>query len=182
MKRSRKPASNMPPDGEAKPDGDMQPDGEPQNVDADGYPDGDRTAPLFPVAGGNDWNNPQLRLLGKKLAEQAYILADELGSYGADAEQLLLPPEEQRTDRPWSLEVPPRFLDAVQAVFLSLPRPGQQGPRSGWSLPRVLAMIEKGVSVRAAAKAEAARTGVDWETIDRTTRAWRARHKQGGAD
>jgi hypothetical protein len=177
MKRSTKRGRK--PDSDIKPDGDTQPDSEPQNVDADGYPVGWTG---LPSAGVVDWDNKQLRLLGEKFAEQAHILADELGSYGADAEQLLLPREERRTDRPWNIEIPTMYGDVLQAVLLSLPRSGERGPRSLWALQKVLAMIEKGVSVRAAAKAEAARTGVDWKTIDRTTRAWRARHRQGDAN
>jgi hypothetical protein len=149
--------------------------------DADGYPDGDRTAPLFPVVGSVDWNNPRLRRLGQTFIEQAYTLADDLGGYGADPEQLLLPREKRRA-RPFSVEVPPMLLDVMAALLLALPRSGERpGRRSRWSIKSVQAMIESGLSVRAATKAEAARTGVSWTTIERTTRAWRARHKQEGA-
>jgi hypothetical protein len=165
-----------------KPPRDMGPDANGKygvSVNADGYPD-DMTAPLFPVVGFIDWNNPRLRRLGKQFAEQAHILADELHSCGADPEQLLLD-WRQRRARSFMIEVQPELLDIVAAVLLSLPRPKERrGPRSRWSIKSVEAMIESGVSVRAAAKAEAARTGVSWATVERTTRAWRARHKQGG--
>jgi hypothetical protein len=150
--------------------------------DSDGYPDGDRTAPLFPVVDFSDWNNPRLRRLGQTFAEQAYTLLDDLCAAGADPEQLLLPREKRRA-RPFNLEVPPTLLDVVAAVFVWLPRPGERrGRRSRWCLKGVLAMVESGVPVNAAARAEAARTGVSEKTIARATRDWRARHKQGGAD
>jgi hypothetical protein len=174
------------PDGEKqqgeKQEGEKPDDDGPQKLDADGFPLG-CTGPLFPRKRYTDWNNKQLRQLGKKFAEQASILADELGSYGADAEQLLLPREKRRTDRPWSIEIPPTFADVLQALLLSSPRPGERpGPRSSWSIRGVEAMIESGATVRAAAKAEAARTGVPWKTIDRATGAWRARRSQWDAD
>jgi hypothetical protein len=175
-----KPDDDIKPDSSIKPDDEVTPDSEPQNVGADGYPLG-WAGPLFATV--VDWDNMQLRLLGEKFAQQAHILADELGSYGADAEQLLLPPEERRTDRPWNIEIPPMFADVLQALLFALPRAGERrGPRSRWSLPKVLAMIEKGMTVRAAAKAEGARTRVDWKTIDRQTRDWRARHRRRDAE
>jgi hypothetical protein len=130
-----------------------------------------------------DWDNPRLRQIGKQFAAEAYTLADELNSYGADATQLLLPQDEQ-ADRPWGDVCLPRaYANVLHAVLLSLPRKGERrGRRSRWSLRTVEALIESGVSVRSAAKAEAARTGVSATTIERSTRSWRARHKQGGAD
>ena len=65
-----------------------------------------------------DWNNPRLRQLGEKFAAQAYNLADELHSCGADPEQMLLP-WRQRRARPFRLEVQPELLDTVAAVLLS---------------------------------------------------------------
>jgi len=158
-----------------EPESGMKPNGGPQNVDADGYPEG-WTGPLFPVGRTVDWNNPHLRQLGEKLAAHAYTLADDLSSYGADAEQLLLPREKRRTDRPWNLEIPPTLIDAVHAVLLSMPRPKERrGPRSRWNIKSVETMVKGGLSLKAAAKAEAARTGASEDTITRGVQVWRAR-------
>ena len=147
-------------------------------VDDNGNPE-DPTTTFLPVVGMTDSNNPRLRRLGLTFQEQAYTLADELHSCGADPEQLLLHRRERRA-RPFRIEVQPELLDIVAALLLSLPRPGERrGPRSSWSIKSVEAMIESGVTVNAAAKAEAARTGVSFDTIVRATRAWRARHAQG---
>jgi hypothetical protein len=133
---------------------------------------------LFPVVSAPDWNDPRLRQLGEQFAAEAYTLADELNSYGADASQLLLPQEKQRTDRPWSVDIPPRYADVLHALLLSLSRPGERGRRSRWSKHRVEAMIDSGITVAAAAKAEAAATGQSATSIERTVRAWRARNKR----
>lgn len=150
----------------------------PQKVDADGYPEG-WTGPLFPVVGYSDWNNPRLRQLGEEYAAEAYTLADDLCSYGGDPDQLLLP-RAQRRDRPRVVEVPPLLIDIVAAVLLSLPRPkARRGPRSRWSIKTVETMTKRGMSLSAAAKAEAARTGAKIETITRGVQDWRARKKKG---
>jgi hypothetical protein len=162
----------------AKHDGEKQDgDGIP---DADGFPDGDRTAPLFPIVGFSDWNNPRVRQLGKQFAAEAYTLAGELNSHGADPMRLLLPREEQADNLPWDICVPRELLDVVTAVLLSLPRPGERrGRRSRWTIHGVEVLIDSGMSLRKAAKLEALRTGASATTIERTARAWRARKQKG---
>jgi hypothetical protein len=151
------------------------------DVDANGYAE-DPTTPLLPVVGFSDFNNPRLRQLGKAFAAEAYNLADELHSRGADPEQLLLP-WRQRRRRPLNLKIPYELADIVAAVLLALPRHGEgRGRRSRWGIKSVEAMIRRGMSVRAAAKAEAARTGASEETIERAIRDWRARKKQRGGN
>jgi hypothetical protein len=171
----------MKPGSATKPESGMQPDADGKyrvSVDANGYPD-DMTAHLFPVVGGPpDWNNPELRRLGEKFAAEAYTLADELHSCGADPEQLLLH-WRQRRARPFRLEVQPELLDAVAAVLLSLPRPTTRpGPRSRWTIRSVETMIKGALLLSAAVKAEAARTGAKVETIERAMYGWLARNRK----
>jgi len=52
----------------------------------------------------SDWDNPQIREIGRRWAAEAYDLASELDNYGADAARLLSP--EQYPDYPPSVEIP----------------------------------------------------------------------------
>jgi hypothetical protein len=125
----------------------------------------------------SDWNDPRLREIGAKFALDAYDLASELDTYGADASVLLLPKAEQRRlagERPTHITLPTAFADALMALLLSLPRPDIGRPR-GWSPAAVQASMDKGMSLRAAAKQEAARTGKPREDIERAFRLWRAK-------
>jgi hypothetical protein len=68
-----------------------------------------------------DWDDPSIRAIGRRYAAEAYDLASELHSYGADAAALL----NQRHDptRPRDVAVPAMFADVLMAVLLTLPRP-----------------------------------------------------------
>ena len=97
-------------------------------------------------------------------------------------EQLLLPREKRRTDRPWNLEIPPTLIDAVQAVLLSMPRPKERrGPRSRWTIESVETMVKRGLTLNAAARAEAARTGASAETIARGDASQARSERRSGA-
>lgn len=127
------------------------------------------------------WNDPLIRQLGEQFATEPYDLADELYSRGADASQLLLPWRERNLDRP-DVRIPAPLADALMALCLSLRRPGEQrrrGPQRKWSLSNVRDSIEDdGMSVRAAAKKEAERTGESAKTIERSARAYYAALKK----
>jgi hypothetical protein len=119
----------------------------------------------------SDWNNPRLRQIGEQFAADAYDLASELENYGADAAVLLLPGAEQRklaASRPPDLVIPTALVDALMAILLSLPRPEEgRGRRRKWSPESVQNLINRGMSLYAAARQETKRTGVPAETIER---------------
>jgi hypothetical protein len=126
-----------------------------------------------------DWNDPALRGIGAKF--EAYDLASELESYGADAAALLLPTTEQRIlagERPTHITLPTAFADALMAFLLSLPRSDHGRPRD-WSPQLVEFSLKRGMSLRAAAKKEADRTGKPAEDIERAYRLWRAKKAKG---
>jgi hypothetical protein len=120
----------------------------------------------------SDWNNPLILRLGEQYAAEAYDLASELHACGADAAQLLLPREEKDLDRR-DICLPPMLGDVVMALLLSLSRPSPNGGRRlHWSARHVETMMtRKGMSLRAAARAEAERTGTPADTIERGMRA-----------
>jgi hypothetical protein len=128
------------------------------------------------------WNDPLIRQLGEQFATEPHDLADGLYSCGADASQLLLPWRERNLDRPELVCIPSALADALEAVCLSLRRPGEQrrrGPKRNWSLPKVRDLIENDeMSVYAAAKKEAQRSGKSRETIERATRDYYAALKK----
>jgi hypothetical protein len=68
----------------------------------------------------SDWDDPEIRALGRKWAAEAYDLASELEDRGADAAQLL----RSRPDptRPREITIPAMMADVLQAIMLTLPR------------------------------------------------------------
>ena len=68
----------------------------------------------------SDWDNLELRALGRKWAAEAYDLASELHDRGADAAQLL----RSRPDltRPREISIPAMMADVLMAILLTLPR------------------------------------------------------------
>jgi hypothetical protein len=65
------------------------------------------------------WNNPEIAAIGRKwMADRD--LASELSDYGADAEQLLLPYNEQDASRPRTIELPRMMVDVFQAIMIAL--------------------------------------------------------------
>jgi hypothetical protein len=119
------------------------------------------------------WNDPLIRQLGEQFATEPHDLADGLYSCGADASQLLLPWRERNPDRA-DFRIPAALADALEALCLSLRRPGEQrrrGPKRKWSLSNVRDLIEnEEMTLYAAAKKEAKRSGQPAETIERGTR------------
>jgi hypothetical protein len=69
----------------------------------------------------SDWNDPKIRAIGRRYAAEAYDLASELDSYGADAAELLKPQHDPT--RPRDVAIPALFADVLMAVLLTLPRP-----------------------------------------------------------
>jgi hypothetical protein len=121
----------------------------------------------------SNWNDPRLLEIGKQFAADAYEIALDLKSYGADAAVFL---GKLADKRPTHITVPTRFADMLMALLLSLPR-SDLGRRSNWSPDRVEASMRRGTSARAAAKTEAERTGEKAENIARSARRRRAKKK-----
>jgi hypothetical protein len=69
----------------------------------------------------SDWDDPEIRAIGRRYAAEAYDLASELHGYGADAAELLKP--RQDPTRPPNVSIPATFADALMALLLALPRP-----------------------------------------------------------
>jgi hypothetical protein len=80
------------------------------------------------------WDDPKILRIGKELAEDAFNMADELGSYGADAEAYLMSEAERRRrakNSEGGIRIPLAFADALMALLLALPRKGdKRGRRS----------------------------------------------------
>jgi hypothetical protein len=126
----------------------------------------------------SDWNDPRLRAIGRQFAADAYEIALDLKNYGADAAALLLPKAELRklAERPTHITLPMRFADVLMALLLSLPR-SNLGRARNWSPDRVQALMDRGMSLRAAAKKESERTGKAAELIRRRMLERRAKKK-----
>jgi hypothetical protein len=69
----------------------------------------------------SDWDDPEIRAIGRRYAAEAYDLASELHNFGADAAELLRPQPDPR--RPRDVTIPVMLADVIMAVFLALPRP-----------------------------------------------------------
>jgi hypothetical protein len=121
----------------------------------------------------SDWNDPRLREIGTKFAADAYEIASELHSYGADASVLLLRKRDWQPRRPHQVCIPTACADALMALLLSLPRSDLGRPRN-WAPQLLEASLDRGMSHRAAAKKEAERTGKSAESIARSARRRRA--------
>jgi hypothetical protein len=69
----------------------------------------------------SDWDDPEIRAIGRRYAAEAYDLASELHHFGADAAELLKPQHDPT--RPREVAIPATFADVLMAVLLTLPRP-----------------------------------------------------------
>jgi hypothetical protein len=69
----------------------------------------------------SDWDNPEIRAIGRRYAKEAFNLADELDSFRADASALL--DREYDLTRPRTIFLPTIFADVLMAVLLTLPQP-----------------------------------------------------------
>jgi hypothetical protein len=69
----------------------------------------------------SDWDDPEIRAIGRRYAAEAYDLASELHNFGADAAELLRPQPDPRAPR--DVTIPVMLADVIMAVFLVLPRP-----------------------------------------------------------
>lgn len=117
-----------------------------------------------------DWDNPRIKKIGKRFKLEAFDLADNLHSYGADASTYLLPLEERA--KRWAAVdnvcIPAAFADALMALLLALPRP-ERGPgrRRLWSVSEAQQLRADGKSIRAIARIFSRRTGQPFESIRR---------------
>ena len=70
----------------------------------------------------SDWDNPEIRAIGRRYAKEALNLADELDTVsGADASALL--DREYDPTRPRTISLPTMSADVSMAVLLTLPPP-----------------------------------------------------------
>ena len=69
----------------------------------------------------SDWDDPEIRAIGRRYAAEAYDLASELHNFGADAAELLRPQGDPRRQR--DVTIPVMLADVIMAVLLTLPRP-----------------------------------------------------------
>jgi hypothetical protein len=124
-----------------------------------------------------DWHDPRLREIGRAGAKLAGELAYELERHGARASALLTP-KARKVKPPFrreSVEIPMWLADTIMAVLLAQARKDQgRGPRRVWEPIFVQRAFDGGMSLRAAARQEAARAGVPIDTIMREMRKWRA--------
>ena len=67
----------------------------------------------------SDWDDPEIRAIGRKWAVEAYDIASELSDYGADAAALREPSD---PTRPRTVTLPTMLADVLQAILLTLPR------------------------------------------------------------
>jgi hypothetical protein len=67
-----------------------------------------------------DWDDPEIRNIGRRWASEAYDLASQLHSRGADAAALREPHD---PTRPRDVVIPAMLADVVMAILLTLPRP-----------------------------------------------------------
>jgi hypothetical protein len=68
-----------------------------------------------------DWDDPELRAIGARYAAEAYELASDLHTRGADAAELRY--KRHNPARPRTIELPTMLVDALMALCLSLQRP-----------------------------------------------------------
>jgi hypothetical protein len=115
------------------------------------------------------WDDPKILRIGKELAEDAFNMADELGSYGADAEAYLMSEAERRRrakNSEGGIRIPLAFADALMALLLALPRKGdKRGRRSLWSIARAQKLLDSGMSKHQIAKQLSKETGLDADNI-----------------
>jgi hypothetical protein len=72
----------------------------------------------------SDWDDPAIRAIGRKYAEEAYDLASEIHGYGADASSLLKSQHDPK--RPPTVTIPAMLADGG---FARIAAPGL-GPES----------------------------------------------------
>ena len=68
-----------------------------------------------------DWDSPEIRAIGARYAAEAYELASDLHSRGADAAELRN--KRHNPSRPHTIELPTMQVDALMALCLFLQRP-----------------------------------------------------------
>jgi hypothetical protein len=100
-----------------------------------------------------EWDDPRVLKIGAAYRRQAYDLADEFNSYGADATRLL----DNNCGGPDQVCVPTKFADAIMALLLSLPR-AKRGRRPKPSTLRFKRLVWRGLSKRKASRIESSLT------------------------
>ena len=115
-------------------------------------------------------DDPRIRKLGKHFSREAYELAVELVSRGADLVRLKHP-YLYRDDLPddGEVRIPAQFADILMAILLSLPR-SKPGPRPKESTQKAQRLVAAGSSKRSAAREVAREAGDLSENLRRRLR------------
>ena len=122
-----------------------------------------------------DWDDPRIRKLGRHFGREAYDLAAELASCGADLVRLKHPYLYRDLPNDGMILIQAQFADILMAILLSQPRK-KRGRRPKTPTAKAQQLVAAGMSKRGAAQMIAKLTGEPAENIRRRLRQPRSRN------